>query len=63
MRYADRYIMAIPKEVIERLAKLKKTIEKHRYNYHVLGKEEISAEALYSLKNPPRLNLPLPGKV
>jgi len=39
-----------PKEVVERLEKLKASIEKHRYNYHVLDKEEISAEALDSLK-------------
>ncbi len=40
-----------PKEVIERLAKLKETIEHHRYLYHVLDKEEISEAALDSLKN------------
>lgn len=40
----------VPKGVIERLAKLKASIERHRYNYHVLDKEEISAEALDSLK-------------
>jgi DNA ligase (NAD+) len=39
------------KEIIERLAKLKETIDRHRYNYHVLDKETISAEALDSLKN------------
>ncbi len=39
-----------PKTVVERLEKLKASIEKHRYNYHVLDKEEISAEALDSLK-------------
>lgn len=39
-----------PKEVIERLSVLKKTIEKHRYNYHVLDQQEISDEALDSLK-------------
>ncbi len=38
------------KEVVLRLENLKKTIERHRYNYHVLDKEEISAEALDSLK-------------
>lgn len=38
------------KAVIERLTKLKASIERHRYNYHVLDKEEISAEALDSLK-------------
>lgn len=41
----------IPKEIIERLSVLKKTIERHRYNYHVLDKEEISPEALDSLKH------------
>lgn len=39
-----------PKAVVERLEKLRVSIEKHRYNYHVLDKEEISAEALDSLK-------------
>lgn len=42
---------SIPVQIKERLAKLKETIEKHRYNYHVLDKEEISPEALDSLKN------------
>lgn len=41
----------VPKEVITRLALLKKAIEKHRYNYHVLDKQDISDEALDSLKN------------
>ena len=40
-----------PKEAIERLHQLRKTIEHHRYLYHVLDKEEISPEALDSLKN------------
>ncbi len=40
-----------PPEVLERLKKLKETIEYHRYNYHVLDKEEISAAALDSLKD------------
>jgi DNA ligase (NAD+) len=40
-----------PQEVQDRLAKLRETIELHRYNYHVLDKEEISAEALDSLKH------------
>jgi DNA ligase (NAD+) len=40
-----------PKEVMDRLAKLRETIELHRYNYHVLDKEDISAEALDSLKH------------
>ncbi len=39
------------KETIERLKKLKETVEHHRYNYHVLDKEEISIEALDSLKD------------
>lgn len=41
----------IPKDVLERLENLKKTIDHHRYLYHVLDKEEISAEALDSLKH------------
>jgi len=40
-----------PRETIERLKKLKETVEHHRYLYHVLDKEEISQEALDSLKN------------
>lgn len=43
--------MTAPKEVVERLEKLKKTIEHHRYLYHVLDKEEITPEALDSLKH------------
>jgi DNA ligase (NAD+) len=39
-----------PKDIIERLQKLKTTIEKHRYLYHVLDKPEISEAALDSLK-------------
>lgn len=39
-----------PQEITERLEKLKNTIEHHRYLYHVLDKEEISPEALDSLK-------------
>jgi len=38
-------------EIIERLHKLRATIEQHRYAYHVLDKEDISAEALDSLKH------------
>lgn len=40
-----------PKEVIARLNRLRKTIERHRYAYHVLDKADISAEALDSLKH------------
>ncbi len=40
-----------PKAVIDRLKKLRETIEYHRYNYHVLDKEEISEQALDSLKH------------
>jgi DNA ligase (NAD+) len=42
---------AIPKEIQERYEKLKKTIERYRYEYHVLDKSEISEEALDSLKD------------
>ncbi len=38
------------KEAEKRAQKLRKAIKKHRYNYHVLDKEEISQEALDSLK-------------
>ncbi len=37
-------------KIKERMHKLGLAIEYHRYNYHVLDKEEISAEALDSLK-------------
>jgi DNA ligase (NAD+) len=40
-----------PKEVIERLQKLREAIEKYRYEYHVLDKASISEEALDSLKH------------
>ena len=38
------------KQAKERIEHLKKTINHHRYLYHVLDKEEISTEALDSLK-------------
>ncbi len=38
-------------EASERIEKLKNEIEKHRYMYHVLDKQEISDGALDSLKN------------
>jgi DNA ligase (NAD+) len=38
------------KEVKERIIKLRETIEKYRYEYHVLNKSTISEEALDSLK-------------
>ncbi len=41
----------IPSEIKERLAKLKKTIERYRYLYHVENQEPISPEALDSLKD------------
>jgi DNA ligase (NAD+) len=40
----------ISKEIIDRLKKLKETIELHRYNYHVLDKVTMPEEALDSLK-------------
>lgn len=39
------------KNTLERIAHLRATINKHRYNYHVLNKSEISDEALDSLKD------------
>ncbi|MBU4480156.1 NAD-dependent DNA ligase LigA [Patescibacteria group bacterium] len=39
------------KEITERLNKLKETINHHRYLYHILDKQEISEEALDSLKD------------
>lgn len=40
-----------PKDIVERLEKLKKAIEKYRYEYHVLDQSSISEEALDSLKH------------
>ena len=40
-----------PADVVLRLQKLKETVEHHRFLYHVLDQEEISPEALDSLKN------------
>ncbi len=40
-----------PQSVILRIEKLRKTIEHHRHMYHVYDTEEISAEALDSLKD------------
>lgn len=37
-------------EAVERIQKLRKTINYHRYQYHVLDKQEISDDALDSLK-------------
>lgn len=42
--------MAKNTDIQKRIEKLRESIEHHRYNYHVLDKEEISAEALDSLK-------------
>ncbi|MBI5126157.1 MAG: NAD-dependent DNA ligase LigA [Candidatus Taylorbacteria bacterium] len=47
----NRPTQRISTEVRERLEKLKKTIEHHRYAYHVLDKPEISEAALDSLKD------------
>lgn len=38
-------------EIKERIEKLRKTINHHRYLYHILNKQEISDEALDSLKH------------
>ncbi len=42
--------MKPPKEVITRIEKLRKVIDEHRYNYHVMNFSSISEEALDSLK-------------
>lgn len=48
---AQRSVSSVAKKsVTDRILKLRESIERHRYNYHVLDKEEISAEALDSLK-------------
>jgi DNA ligase (NAD+) len=43
-------IKKIPQDIIDRLEKLKKTIEYHRALYHIHDTQEISPEALDSLK-------------
>lgn len=43
--------MAVPKEAQARHAKLVEAIDRYRYQYHVLDQEEISQEALDSLKH------------
>jgi len=48
----DKDVVPKTKEAaLERLASLRKTIEHHRYLYHVLDKSEISPEALDALKH------------
>src|SRR3989344_7031129 len=47
---ATRYCM-IPKDIRDRHGKLKTTINRYRRLYHVYDKEEISQEALDSLKH------------
>jgi DNA ligase (NAD+) len=42
---------SIPKAARERAKKLKETIDRHRYLYHVLDREELSPAALDSLKH------------
>ena len=43
--------MSVSKEIIERIRKLRETIEHHRYLYHVLDRQEMSEAALDSLKH------------
>lgn len=43
--------MAIPKETRERAEKLRETINRYRYLYHVENKEEMAPEALDTLKH------------
>ena len=51
MPYTKGMANKVPKDVTERLKALKEAIEHHRYNYHVLDKQEISEAALDSLKH------------
>ena len=41
----------VPQKVQERVVKLREAIDKYRYEYHVLDKEDLSPEALDSLKD------------
>lgn len=43
--------MPVPKEIHQRIKKLRETINKYRYEFHVLNQENISQEALDSLKD------------
>jgi len=45
----------VPKEIVERMAKLRETINHYRYAYHVLDKEEIPESARDSLMHDLRL--------
>jgi len=49
--YTDIMANFIPDDVKKRVLVLREAIEKYRYEYHVLDKSEISAEALDSLKH------------
>jgi len=51
MQRKDKIIPSTKTEALERLLALRKTIEHHRYLYHVLNKSEISPEALDALKH------------
>lgn len=51
MRVNDSTIPKTKEDAVERLLKLRTTIEHHRYLYHVLNKSEISPEALDALKH------------
>ncbi|KKT60879.1 MAG: ligase protein, partial [Parcubacteria group bacterium GW2011_GWC1_44_26] len=51
MRANDSTIPKTKSEARERLSSLRKTIEHHRYLYHVLNKSEISPEVLDALKH------------
>jgi DNA ligase (NAD+) len=51
MNKKDEVTEGIPASVRERVIKLRKAIEHYRYQFHVLDKEEITPEALDSLKN------------
>lgn len=50
-RYTGLMAQTTRKEAVARIARLRDEINHHRYLYHVLDKEEISAEALDSLKH------------
>ncbi|MFC1802076.1 NAD-dependent DNA ligase LigA, partial [Patescibacteria group bacterium] len=43
--------MKVDQKILDRIKKLRETIDYHRHLYHVLDKQEISDEALDSLKD------------
>ncbi len=48
--FSNGMAVSLPRDIQERVTRLRQAIDTYRYEYHVLDKETISAEALDSLK-------------